>query len=57
LLESFIDGMINQFETPQPINLEKLKLFFEFNDQLDKSRNIQLKDYIPELDQFRNLVL
>lgn len=57
LLESFIDGIINQFETPQPINLEKLKLFFEFNDQLDKSRNIQLKDYIPELDQFRNLVL
>lgn len=57
LLQSFIDGMIHQFEISQSIDLEKLKLFFEFNDQLDKSRNIRLKDYIPELAQFRNLVL
>jgi|694.fasta_scaffold17000_12 hypothetical protein len=57
LLQSFIDGIVCYFETPQSIKLEKLKLFFEFNDRLDESRNIQLKDYIPELDQFRKLVL
>ncbi len=53
LLKSFIDGVIYHYQQNLEIDQEKLKLFFEFNDKLDKSRNIQLRDYIPELEQFR----
>ncbi len=54
LLKSFIDGAISYYAEPKPINVETLKDFFEFNDKLDHSRNIQLKDYIPELEEYRN---
>jgi len=30
-----------------------LSEFYDFNDKLDKYRNIKLVDYIPELDRFR----
>jgi hypothetical protein len=56
-LKSCIDGLINHFKNPQLANKQKLIEFFEFNDLLDQSRNVQLKDYIPELDQLRGLVL
>jgi organic radical activating enzyme len=32
---------------------EQLKRFFKFNDLLDKSRNVHLRDYNPELDKLR----
>lgn len=35
-------------------NLADLKIFFDYNDLLDTSRNTQLGDYIPELEQCRN---
>ena len=57
LLKSFINGLIEKYSVDKTINLEKLKLFFEFNDKLDTSRNVRLKDYIPELDKFRSMVL
>lgn len=53
LLNSFINGLISYYENPK-INVQTLKEFFEFNDKLDQSRNIQLKDYIPELEEYRN---
>ncbi len=53
LLKSFIDGLISYYENPK-INTQILKEFFEFNDKLDQSRNIRLKDYIPELEEYRN---
>ena len=56
LLKSFVDGLIAQFKQPQSINKQRLIKFFEFNDKLDQSRNVQLKDYIPELDSLRKLV-
>ena len=34
----------------------KLQEFFKFNDKIDASRNIDLKDYIPELAQCRELL-
>jgi sulfatase maturation enzyme AslB (radical SAM superfamily) len=34
----------------------QLKRFFEYNDALDNHRGIKLKDYIPELEECRNLV-
>jgi hypothetical protein len=57
LLKSFVDGLIKHYQTASKIDLETLKLFFEFNDKLDHSRNIKLADYIPELEQERKLVL
>ena len=56
LLSSFIDGVINYYGNLPTVNIEKLKLFFEFNDKLDASRNIKLIDYIPELEQSRKLL-
>ena len=53
LLMSFIDGLISHYQSNPVIDQEKLKLFFEFNDKLDKARNIKLIDYIPELAHFR----
>jgi sulfatase maturation enzyme AslB (radical SAM superfamily) len=57
LLKSFINGIIAHYQRAPEINLEKLKLFFEFNDKLDRSRNVKLSDYIPELEQERKLIL
>jgi len=56
LLKSYIDAIIAHYQTNSNTNIEKLKLFFEFNDKLDRSRNIKLADYIPELDQARTLI-
>ena len=56
LLKSLIDALILHYQTKPGPDLVKLKLFFDFNDVLDQSRNIFLKDYIPELDQTRGLV-
>ena len=53
LLKSFIDGLISYYAEPKLIDVKKVKEFFEFNDKLDQSRNIQLKDYIPELEEYR----
>jgi hypothetical protein len=57
LLKSFIDGLIEHYHSNPKIDLKKLKLFFEFNDKLDQSRNIRLVDHIPELEQQRKLIL
>jgi hypothetical protein len=57
LLKSLVDGLIEHYQRDTKINLNKLKLFFEFNDKLDQSRNIKLIDYIPELEQERKLIL
>lgn len=57
LLKSCIDGLIEYFKSPLPINKQELIEFFKFNDLIDQSRNVQLKDYIPEVDQLRKYVL
>jgi uncharacterized Fe-S cluster-containing radical SAM superfamily protein len=56
LLKSFINGIIAYYQNNPVIDTDKLKLFFEFNDKLDQSRNIRLADYIPELEQKRKLI-
>jgi glutamate-1-semialdehyde 2,1-aminomutase len=56
LLKSYIDGIIAHYQTDPNPDIEKLKLFFEFNDKLDQSRDIRLVDYIPELEQARALI-
>jgi pyruvate-formate lyase-activating enzyme len=56
LLTSLVDGLIEHYQSEPTVDLEKLRLFFDFNDLLDQSRNIRLADYIPELEQARTLV-
>ena len=36
-----------------PLNLPALEEFFDYNDTLDESRGVELKDFIPELDACR----
>jgi pyruvate-formate lyase-activating enzyme len=57
LLKSLVNSLIEHYQSNPTVDLEKLKLFFEFNDKLDQSRNIRLADHIPELDQARKLIL
>lgn len=54
LLKSTIDGLISHYDANPIVDQEKLTRFFEFNDTLDRSRNIHLGDYIPELDKHRS---
>jgi len=56
LLKSLVDGLIQHYQRNPTVDPVKLKLFFEFNDKLDQSRNIKLADYIPELEQERKLI-
>jgi pyruvate-formate lyase-activating enzyme len=52
LLASSIDGYINWFRSTKN-NKVDLTEFFIFNDRLDQSRGVKLKDYLPELELFR----
>jgi len=54
LLKSTIDGLISHYDTNPVADQEKLTQFFEFNNKLDQSRNIQLVDYIPELAKHKD---
>jgi sulfatase maturation enzyme AslB (radical SAM superfamily) len=56
LLSSFVDGIIGYYQARKSVDLDKLKKFFKFNELLDQSRNIQLKDYLPELAQYKELL-
>jgi hypothetical protein len=54
--KSIIDTLLEHYKkNPEP-NLYWLGKFYEFNDMLDKSRNVRLADYIPELEDYRYLV-
>lgn len=54
VLKSKINDYINWFSTSRDIDQDRLMKFFEFNDKLDKVRNIKLIDYIPELEACRS---
>jgi len=49
-----VDYLITQMQNTQ-VNIKDLQDFFDYNDALDKSRNIKLQDYIPELEKCRPL--
>lgn len=55
--KSGIDGMYNHYSKNPKCDLILLKEFFDFNDKLDKSRNVRLIDYIPELEECRKYVV
>jgi pyruvate-formate lyase-activating enzyme len=53
LLASFVDGLIKYYGNNPTHNQARLIEFFKFNDMLDHSRGVHLKDYIPELERIR----
>lgn len=55
-LASSIEGLISNYEKDLPPDINLLKEFFEFNDKLDKSRDIKLIDYVPALEEYRKLI-
>ena len=48
-----VDYFINRLQN-STVDKSTLEQFFKYNDILDKSRNIKLIDYIPELEQCRS---
>jgi len=56
LLASSINGYINHFENQHVIDFASLAQFYNINNKLDQSRDIELKDYLPELDNYRKIV-
>ena len=54
-LQNFVQGLLTNAKS-STLNVEKLKKFFEYNDNLDKLRNSRLQDYIPELEEKRQLL-
>jgi hypothetical protein len=53
--KSKVDYYISEMSKSK-LNLPALTKFFEYNDALDKSREIKLIDYIPELEECRKLI-
>ena len=48
-----IDSIYEHYANNPVCDLEQLRAFFDFNDQLDKARGSKLVDYIPELEAAR----
>jgi len=57
VLKNKVDEYRDYFKNKHTINLSTLASFFEYNDKLDRSRNIKLIDYIPELEQCREFIV
>jgi len=53
---SIIDAMYKHYVNKPQIDINKLRLFYQFNDKLDKKRGTLLKDYLPELDAGRQFL-
>jgi len=51
-----IDSIYDYYKSNPECNIDHLRGFFQFNDQLDNVRGVQLKDYIPELEKYRYLI-
>lgn len=51
-----IDSIYNHYKSGPECNVENLRGFFQYNDQLDRIRGVFLKDHIPELEKYRYLV-
>jgi MoaA/NifB/PqqE/SkfB family radical SAM enzyme len=50
---SSIDSLLAYYSQNPKVDTDNLRLFFEYNDQLDLARNVKLIDYIPELEECR----
>lgn len=55
-VKTLINSVYDYYANNPTVDLNLLKQFFEYNDKLDSVRNVQLKDYIPELDACRKYI-
>jgi hypothetical protein len=55
--KSGIDSIYNYYSTSPVCDIEKLRNFFTYNDQLDRVRNTKLVDFIPELELARSYII
>lgn len=53
ILSTTIDSLYQQFENRTEPDHELLQKFFKFNNLLDQNRKIYLKDFVPNLDRYR----
>lgn len=51
-----IDSILAHYSNNPEFNPQMLKQFFEHNDKLDRARGSRLGDYIPELEECRDLI-
>jgi len=51
-----IDSLLNHYSNNPVCDLEELRNFFQYNDQLDRARGTKLADYIPELEAARKFI-
>ncbi len=51
-----IDSLYDYYSKNPQCDLESLREFFRFNDDLDRIRNSRLADYIPELEECRKFL-
>lgn len=57
-IKSMVDLILNYYSNPEyQVNIDSLRKFFKYNDLLDQSRNSQLGDYIPELEEGRKFII
>jgi sulfatase maturation enzyme AslB (radical SAM superfamily) len=52
-----IDSILQHYSNNPVCDLQQLKNFFDYNDQLDQARGTELKDYIPELEAARKFIV
>jgi molybdenum cofactor biosynthesis enzyme MoaA len=52
-----IDSCLDYYSQSPTFDIDRLKQFFNHNDQLDRARGSHLGDYIPELEACRKYVL
>ena len=53
---STVDSLLDHYSNNPECDLTLLKQFFDYNDQLDQARGVQLADYVPELAECRKLL-
>ena len=51
-----IDSIHKHYSCNPIYNVDDLRAFFNYNDQLDQARGVRLADYIPELEAARSLL-
>ena len=51
-----IDSIHKHYSSNPTCNIDDLRAFFDYNDQLDRARGVRLADYIPELEAARRLI-
>ena len=53
IIKTTIDSLYYEFQARVELNEPLLQEFFKFNNLLDQNRKVHLRDYVPNLDRYR----